>query len=190
VPEHPSPLSPRSETARIAVVRTAVDARVPAEPVEAEDRDAILDALGAIDSISAPGTHVTASGVTTSERGVLLLRHRNLDRWMPPGGHVDPGELPFESAVRETLEETGIAAAHPDGRPVLVHVAVFNSAAGHTHLDLRYLLTAGPHDPAPPPDESPEVAWYPWDDALAMVDDRVGNALRSARAHLQPARVP
>ncbi len=184
-PSHPS--SARSETGRIAAVRAWVAAREPGEPVEARDRVAMLDALATIDSITGPGTHVTASGITAGERGVVLHRHRNLDRWMPPGGHVDPGELPPQSAVRETLEETGIAAAHPGGRPVLVHLAVFASAAGHTHLDLRYLLTAGPDDPTPPPEESPDVGWYPWDAALAMVDDRVGNALRSALVHLGSA---
>jgi 8-oxo-dGTP pyrophosphatase MutT (NUDIX family) len=40
---------------------------------------------------------------------VLLHWHRRLARWLPPGGHVDPGELPDEAAVRETREETGLA---------------------------------------------------------------------------------
>lgn len=182
MPPRPSPAC--SERERIAAVRAAVAGRVPGEGLEAKDRVAMLDALSTIESISGPGTHVTASGIATSERGVLLHRHRNLDRWMPPGGHVDPGELPPHTAVRETLEETGIAASHPAGRPLLVHLAVFASAAGHTHLDLRYLLTADPDDPVPPPQESPDVAWYAWDEALDIVDDRVGNALRSARANL------
>src|SRR5690606_18869145 len=40
---------------------------------------------------------------------VLLHRHRKLGLWLPPGGHVEPGELPDEAAVREVLEETGVA---------------------------------------------------------------------------------
>ncbi len=38
----------------------------------------------------------------------LLLRHP--DRWDLPKGHVDPGETPAESALRELEEETGITA--------------------------------------------------------------------------------
>ncbi len=38
----------------------------------------------------------------------LLLRHP--DRWDLPKGHVDPGETPPESALRELEEETGITA--------------------------------------------------------------------------------
>src|SRR5680860_823118 len=40
---------------------------------------------------------------------VLLHRHRKLRLWLPPGGHVEFGELPDEAAVREVLEETGVA---------------------------------------------------------------------------------
>ena len=38
---------------------------------------------------------------------VLLHRHRKLGVWLPPGGHVEPHELPDDAAVREVLEETG-----------------------------------------------------------------------------------
>jgi 8-oxo-dGTP pyrophosphatase MutT (NUDIX family) len=41
---------------------------------------------------------------------ILLLRHRKLGMWLPPGGHVDANELPDEAAVREVLEETGVVA--------------------------------------------------------------------------------
>ncbi len=40
------------------------------------------------------------------DRILLVLGHRGL--WSPPGGHLDFGESPFEAAVRETREETGI----------------------------------------------------------------------------------
>lgn len=38
----------------------------------------------------------------------LLMRHA--DRWDLPKGHVDPGETDRECALRELVEETGIAA--------------------------------------------------------------------------------
>src|SRR5207249_7074101 len=39
---------------------------------------------------------------------VLLLSHPKLGRWLPPGGHIEPDELPDEAAIREVLEETGV----------------------------------------------------------------------------------
>jgi 8-oxo-dGTP pyrophosphatase MutT (NUDIX family) len=40
--------------------------------------------------------------------GVLLHKHAKLGLWLPPGGHVEPGELPDDAATREVLEETGV----------------------------------------------------------------------------------
>ncbi len=38
----------------------------------------------------------------------LLMRHR--DRWDLPKGHCEPGETLRETALRETMEETGVEA--------------------------------------------------------------------------------
>ncbi len=50
--------------------------------------------------------------VDRSGRLLLQLRDGNTridpHRWCLPGGHVDPGEDPVESANRELLEETGL----------------------------------------------------------------------------------
>ncbi len=107
-------------------------------------------------------THVTASGIVLDEGGRLLLhRHKRLGRWLQPGGHLDPGELPWQAAHRETAEETGLDAVHPDTGPLLVHVDVHEGPRGHVHLDLRYLLHADSRTPLlPASGESPDVAWW------------------------------
>ncbi|WP_322768715.1 NUDIX hydrolase [Frankia sp. Cr1] len=40
-----------------------------------------------------------------------LIRHPRYDRWMLPGGHVEPRENPAQAALREVAEETGHTAA-------------------------------------------------------------------------------
>lgn len=40
---------------------------------------------------------------------VLFHWHRKLGRWLPVGGHVDQDELPSDAAIRETMEEAGLA---------------------------------------------------------------------------------
>lgn len=50
----------------------------------------------------------TAAGQTFHEGKLLLVRHRKLNLWLAPGGHLDPGELPHLGAEREVFEETGV----------------------------------------------------------------------------------
>jgi 8-oxo-dGTP pyrophosphatase MutT (NUDIX family) len=123
--------------------------------------------------------HVTASAFVVGPRGVILHRHQVLGIWVQPGGHIDPGETPWDAALRETAEETGLVVTHPGGVPNLVHVDVHPGPRGHTHLDLRYLLDGGEADPAPPPHESQDVAWFSWDEALAIGEPGMAGILRA-----------
>ncbi|HEX8333821.1 MAG TPA: NUDIX hydrolase [Segetibacter sp.] len=58
--------------------------------------------------------HVTASAYITNPQkdSLLLLRHKFLNRWLQPGGHIDASDTSLvNAALREAEEETGIAAA-------------------------------------------------------------------------------
>jgi 8-oxo-dGTP pyrophosphatase MutT (NUDIX family) len=101
---------------------------------------------------------------------------------MQPGGHIDAGETPDVAAGREATEELGLAVEHPASGPRLINVDVHDAALGHTHLDLRYLLLADDDDPQPPAGESPDARWYTWDEAMAMADEALADALPVARA--------
>src|SRR5260221_599308 len=62
--------------------------------------------------------HLTGSALVVSAAGdgVLLPPPRKLERWLQPGGHGDPGETRGEQvALREALEETGIAVLRDEG---------------------------------------------------------------------------
>jgi 8-oxo-dGTP pyrophosphatase MutT (NUDIX family) len=98
---------------------------------------------------------------------VLLHYHKKLGRWLPPGGHIEPDELPDEAAVREVWEETGVrirlrgdAAIAADGpdlprqlcRPAGIQLE--DIAPGHQHIDFIYFASG---EPAAPRDE---VGWY------------------------------
>lgn len=39
---------------------------------------------------------------------VLLVHHKKFGTWMQPGGHAERDEAPFQAAIREVFEETGI----------------------------------------------------------------------------------
>lgn len=57
-------------------------------------------------------SHFTATGFVLNNSGdkILFIFHKKLQKWLPPGGHIDEGELPHEAVVREVLEETGVQA--------------------------------------------------------------------------------
>ncbi|HEX4214835.1 MAG TPA: NUDIX domain-containing protein [Candidatus Dormibacteraeota bacterium] len=128
--------------------------------------------------------HLTASTIVVSELGVLLHIHKRLGIWLQPGGHIDPGERPWDTALREAWEETGVAAVHPQSGPLLIHVDVMPAANEHVHYDVRYLTLAPPLNPKPPPGESPQVRWFEWDDAFAVADIGLAGALHAARRAL------
>ncbi|HVC71582.1 MAG TPA: NUDIX domain-containing protein [Acidimicrobiales bacterium] len=156
-------------------------------PVDARERQARLRILESLDLLPRPfdeeadPVHVTGSAVVVGSRGTVLHKHKRLHRWMQPGGHIDPGESPWDAALRESEEETGLTVRHPVEGPRLLHLDVHEAAKGHTHLDLRYLLVAPDEDPAPPPGESPEARWYTWDEAKAVADEALAGALEVAR---------
>lgn len=57
-------------------------------------------------------SHFTATGlvVDKTRSKALMILHKKLNVWLPAGGHVEPGELPHETVVREVFEETGVRA--------------------------------------------------------------------------------
>lgn len=159
-------------TVAVARMRDLVTRLEPRDERERRARERILAELRRLPrplDETADRTHVTGSAVVVSASGVLLHRHKRLGRWLQPGGHVDPGELPQDTAVRETLEETGVAAQHVDA-DALLHVDVHDGGRGHVHLDLRWLLVAPAQEPTPPPGESQVVGWFPLERARRLAD--------------------
>ena len=125
---------------------------------------------------------MTASGIVVGRRGTVLHRHKKLGIWMQPGGHIDAGESPDEAALREATEELGLEVAHPPAGPLLLHLDVHEAAHG-AHASRPALPVAGRgRGPQPPPDESPDARWCSWDEAEAMADPALIDALPLARA--------
>lgn len=69
-----------------------------------------------------PKTTAYACLFFTDEAGrpvQLRASYTRTEVWQNPGGNMDPGETPWETAVRETFEETGITVTGAP-RPLLL----------------------------------------------------------------------
>lgn len=125
---------------------------------------------------------------------VLLHPHRKLGLWLPPGGHIEPNELPDEAALREVEEEAGIVVELVGGYGVEIHdpaaprqlirpqgIQLEDIAPGHQHIDLVYYARPA----ATPADGLPEVVddmrWLREDDlATIELTDEVATWARQA----------
>jgi ADP-ribose pyrophosphatase YjhB (NUDIX family) len=139
-------------------------------------------------SIPQPGErHLTTAifVLTNSEpRKVLLLHHKKFDMWMPPGGHVEWNENPYQGAIRETKEESGIditshlpapfsvddhATFFPVPRYVLEErIAAHGDQPEHFHTDHVYVVDVPHADVAHDPNESHGIGWFTHEETLSL----------------------
>jgi 8-oxo-dGTP pyrophosphatase MutT (NUDIX family) len=122
----------------------------------------------------------TVAVFVVHEDRVLLHFHAKLDRWLPPGGHIEPNELPDEAAVREVLEETGVVCTLTGGTrmhyddPALplqlvtpAGIQLEQIGPDHQHIDLIYFASGSPTKPRE------QVGWFALDELepLALTDE-------------------
>jgi 8-oxo-dGTP pyrophosphatase MutT (NUDIX family) len=99
--------------------------------------------------------HFVATGYVVREGKTLLLYHKKLQMWLPPGGHIEEGELPDEAVLREVKEETGLdveilprkrTADHSEKGVTFLHLpshVQLEDIPNHPqHIDLIYFCRA------------------------------------------------
>jgi 8-oxo-dGTP pyrophosphatase MutT (NUDIX family) len=103
--------------------------------------------------------HFTASGIVIEFDHILLVHHKGIGAWLPPGGHIEAGEYPHEACVREVFEETGLKVdvlstpmpvtvsndAFFPPQPLCLHIVkAAEKGTDCFHLDLAYICRATP----------------------------------------------
>ena len=85
-----------------------------------------------------------ASGVVLAvidTKHILLVDHKNARLWLPTGGHVEAGEHPRNTVVRELQDELGFESSHPI-EPMVTCVKMSGLAVGHIDVCLWYVIHA------------------------------------------------
>jgi 8-oxo-dGTP pyrophosphatase MutT (NUDIX family) len=127
-----------------------------------------------------PG-HITASAWILNAAGdaCLLTHHRKLDRWLQLGGHVDGEPQVERAALREAVEESGMArfrflspAADLVPLDLDVHpIPERGAEPRHDHWDVRFLLAAEPGQPLVISAESKDLRWIEARELARLTDE-------------------
>lgn len=161
-------------------------------PFDADEAVAVQSTLKFLKDESAPFSRATLDGHVTASawiidrtcEHVLLVRHSKLGRWLQPGGHIEPCDHnPFQAALREAYEETGVSFESTTGQSLFdvdVHqIPARGDEPAHWHYDLRYFFFS----PARPDEKLPiaeEVtSWHRVADLSQITSDSA--LLRLAR---------
>jgi 8-oxo-dGTP pyrophosphatase MutT (NUDIX family) len=114
---------------------------------------------------------------------IALIHHKKFDRWMVPGGHIEPFENQVEAAIREVREETGLGIKlfsflHMENKVndaewILPSeyfyqqlIPASTQEDSHYHLDFAYLAFANEVEFTFNPRETKDIKWVDLDEAL------------------------
>ncbi|MBY6413898.1 NUDIX hydrolase [Rhodococcus sp. BP-252] len=168
-------------SALIKDIAREVAAIVPADNVERTHRDQVLrwlaetqDVFRRVANPVAPVRHLVSYFMVFDVTAglVLLGEHIKAGLWLPPGGHVEPGEHPVDTVVRECREELGIDATFLPAagrKPVFVTITdTVGSANVHNDVSLWYCLSVSRDTPMTiDPGEYTTVRWWSQDEITA-----------------------
>jgi 8-oxo-dGTP pyrophosphatase MutT (NUDIX family) len=132
-----------------------------------------------------------------SDHRILLMHWRDpVDGhrlWEPPGGGIEPGESETAAAVREVLEETGIAITPVPGRRVEVHRDLLwcgRRFVGDEPFLLARVPSPDPMRPARLTQHERDTLlgwhWLTWPEVLALADPVEPPTLAAALRALEP----
>jgi 8-oxo-dGTP pyrophosphatase MutT (NUDIX family) len=112
---------------------------------------------------------VVVRQIAEDDRFLVVHEAQHGQLWYLPAGRVEPGETLESAALRETLEETGVAV-ELDGVLRVEHTPIRMNMSDCARL--RVFFSAHPADDTPPkstPDEhSLEAAWVTLDELRAL----------------------
>ncbi|HEY4668463.1 MAG TPA: NUDIX domain-containing protein [Tepidiformaceae bacterium] len=125
--------------------------------------------------------HHTATAYVVSRGRTLMLWHRKLRMWLPPGGHCELNEDPVQAALREAREESGLEVeiipppdlvrcegpvVLPPPAVILIEDIVRDDQPFHQHIDHVYFTRAV--EPVDFDAPIPDATIFAWVDAATL----------------------
>lgn len=154
-------------------------------------RGSVSPLVGELEGDNLP-KHFVATALMVRDGRILLIHHKKIGLWLPPGGHIEDREDPIAALRREVREETGleleVLSDSVDPRasnevvqvlPLPHHIQIERMADGpHDHIDLVYLCWVQPGE-ARRNEESLGIRWFTREDLAS--NDIVENVRFFAR---------
>ena len=120
----------------------------------------------------------TVSAYIVFDHTVLLVHHKKIELWVPPGGHVELDEDTDQALLREIKEETGLAVEiigsssgiidtgdRPTKAltvPAFMDIHFFDDH--HRHLNLAYIARAASNEAVLDEREHHQLKWFTKED--------------------------
>ncbi|MDX1766118.1 MAG: NUDIX domain-containing protein [Candidatus Saccharimonadales bacterium] len=139
--------------------------------------------------------YVVTAGIVCDGR-VLLVRHRKLDEWLAPGGHIELSEQPLEALFREIEEEVGyqpdqlrMLSNEQRPRPIIndgeqlpppLDIHIHKITDTHWHIALIYGFETSSPDFTHNPREHHETRWFGRRDIESIRDELLPNIYKHA----------
>lgn len=130
----------------------------------------------------------TVSVFAVHRNKVLLVHHKQLEKWLPLGGHIEPGENPEQAAHREAAEESGLKVELVGKRPprefpgttnliAPTYLDVHDIAGEHRHIGMIYFARAASDEVRLAEQEHHAIRWFSIAE-LSEPEWKVGEAVR------------
>jgi len=134
-------------------IRKEIELIAPLDDIERATKSNVLtwiDSGADVCRTEKPGTppkHLVSYFAVIDGEHILLVDHINAELWLPTGGHVEPGEHPKATALREAKEELSIDGEFLHNNPVFLTITeTVGKTAGHTDVSLWYTLRGNRND--------------------------------------------
>jgi 8-oxo-dGTP pyrophosphatase MutT (NUDIX family) len=114
--------------------------------------------------------HRSAGGLVVRGSRILLISTQDGRRWQLPKGHIEPGESPEETAVREVREETGVTGRVVAPLPEVEYWYVEKGRRRiHKRVDYFLLEYVGGDAADFDAGEVSGAAWFSWEKGIAKL---------------------